>query len=79
MKKLASFGQEIPKQTMKTPATQQSTELIIRALQSNHFMQNPKPEIARMKDVVHHLVKKTKTKMMKTPTTPRKKKNTKLL
>jgi hypothetical protein len=37
-------------------------------------MQNPKPEIARMKDVVHHLVKKTKTKMMKTPTTPRKKK-----
>jgi hypothetical protein len=42
-------------------------------------MQNPKPEIARMKDVVHHLVKKTKTKMMKTPTTPRKKKNTKLL
>jgi len=27
MKKLASFGQETPKQTMKTPATQQSTEL----------------------------------------------------
>jgi hypothetical protein len=49
MKKLASFGQEIPKQTMKTPATQQSTELIIRALQSNHFMENPKPEIAGKK------------------------------
>jgi hypothetical protein len=29
-----------------------------------------------MKDVVHHLVKKTKTKMMKTPTTPTKKKKT---
>jgi hypothetical protein len=46
MKKLASFGQETPKQTIKTPATQQSTELIITALQSNHFMENPKPEIA---------------------------------
>jgi hypothetical protein len=49
MKKLASFGQETPKQTMKTPATQQSTEPIIRALQSNHFMENPKPETACMK------------------------------
>jgi hypothetical protein len=49
MKKLASFGQETPKQTIKTPATQQSTALIIRALQSNHFMENPKPEIACMK------------------------------
>jgi hypothetical protein len=34
---------------MKTPATQQSTEPIIRTLQSNHFTENPKPEFACMK------------------------------
>jgi hypothetical protein len=51
MKKLALFDQETPKQTMKTPATHQSTELTIRALQSNHFMENPKPEIACMKNL----------------------------
>jgi hypothetical protein len=49
MKKLASIGQETSKQTKQTPATRQSTALIIRALQSNHFMENPKPEIACMK------------------------------
>jgi hypothetical protein len=31
---------------MKTPTTQQYTELVIRAFQGHHFMENPKPEIA---------------------------------
>jgi hypothetical protein len=36
---------------MKTTTIQQYSELVIRAFQSHHFMENPKPEIPQMKDL----------------------------